>query len=34
MRVLNLQLKMLRMDAANFRLTVLADTLKDGSGIR
>ena len=34
LRVLTVQLKMLRMDAANFRLTVLADTLKDGSGIR
>ena len=34
LRLLTVQLKMLRMDAANFRLTVLADALKDGSGIR
>ena len=34
LRVLTVQLKMLRMDAANFRLTMLADALKDGSGIR
>jgi len=33
-RVLMAQLKMLRMDAANFRLKMLAQTLKDGAGIR
>lgn len=33
-RVLMAQLKMLRMDAANFRLKVLAQSLKDGAGIR
>ncbi|DBA71287.1 TPA: hypothetical protein ACH3X2_011103 [Trebouxia sp. C0005] len=32
-RVLMAQLKMLRMDAANFRLKMLAQTLKDGAGI-
>ena len=33
-RVLMAQLKMLRMDAANFRLKMLAQSLKDGAGIR
>ena len=33
-RVLMAQLKMLRMDAANFRLKMLAQNLKDGAGIR
>lgn len=33
-RVLMAQLKMLRMDAANFRLKMLAQTLKDGAGLR
>ncbi|KAL0051938.1 hypothetical protein WJX82_004904 [Trebouxia sp. C0006] len=33
-RVLMAQLKMLRMDAANFRLKMLAQTLQDGVGIR
>ena len=33
-RVLMAQLKMLRMDAANFRLKMLAHSLKDGAGIR
>ena len=33
-RVLMAQLKMLRMDAANFRLKMLAQTLKDNAGIR
>ena len=33
-RVLLAQLKMLRMDAANFRLKMLAQSLKDGAGIR
>ena len=33
-RVLMAQLKMLRMDAANFRLKMLAQSLQDGAGIR
>lgn len=33
-RVLMAQLKMLRMDAANFRLKMLAHSLKDGAGIK
>lgn len=33
-RVLMAQLKMLRMDAANFRLKMLAQSLKDGAGIK
>ena len=33
-RVLMAQLKMLRMDAANFRLKMLAQSLKDGAGVR
>lgn len=33
-RVLMAQLKMLRLDAANFRLKMLAQTLKGGAGIR
>ena len=33
-RVLMAQLKMLRMDAANFKLKMLAHSLKDGAGIR
>ena len=32
-RVLMAQLKMLRLDAANFRLKMLAQTLKGGAGI-
>lgn len=33
-RVLMAQLKMLRMDAANFRLKMLAQSLQNGAGIR
>ena len=33
-RVLMVQLRMLRMDAANFRLKVLAGSHRDGAGIR
>lgn len=33
-RVLMAQLKMLKLDAANFRIKMLAHTLKSGAGIR